>query len=106
MDPWHDYLALPLAPLILVGQVVAFFIRSWWVRLVVSVACVAAIASMLVYVASLDIPADEGANIGEGVLALWLAVSIVLLVAELTREGISVLWRRVRPPSWSATSRV
>jgi hypothetical protein len=51
---------------------------------------------MLVYVASLDVPASEGVNIGEPLLALWLAVSVVLLVVALIREGAGSVWRRFR----------
>jgi hypothetical protein len=82
------------------------FIRPRWVRLVFAVGCTVAIAVMFACVASLDLPADEGANIGAGVLALWLAITIALLVVELVREGVGSAWRRVRRPSESATSGV
>ena len=105
VDPWHDYLALPVAPFLLLAQLVALFIRPRWVRLVFASGCTASIALMLAYVASLETPASDGVNIGEGLLALWLGVSIVLLVVEVAREGIAVLWRHLHPAR-SATSRV
>ena len=92
-DPWHDYLALPIAPFLLLVQLGALFIRPRWVRLVLAVGCTAAIAVMLAYVASLDVPASQGVNIGEALLALWLSVSIVLLVAAFVREGVGFVWR-------------
>jgi hypothetical protein len=104
VDPWHDYLAFPIAPFLLLAQAVALFVPPRWVRLVFTVGCTVAIAVMFAYVASLDIPTNEGANIGAGVLALWLAISIVLLVVELVREGVGSAWRRFRRPSKSATS--
>jgi hypothetical protein len=105
VDPWHDYLALPVAPFLLVTQLVALFVRPRWIRLVFAFGCTAAIALMLAYVASLETPASDGVNIGEGLLALWLGISVVLLVLEVAREAIAVVWRRVHRPR-SATSRV
>jgi hypothetical protein len=105
VDPWHDYLALPVAPFILLAQLIALFIRPRWVRLAFAFGCTAAIALMLAYVASLETPASDGVNIGEPLLALWLGLSIVLLVIEVAREGIAAVWRRLRPAR-SATSRV
>ena len=102
-DPWHDYLALPIAPVVLLAQLVALFIRPRRVRLVVALGCTAVITAMLVYVASLDIPASEGVSIGEPLLALWLGLSVVLLVVELVREGVGSVWRRFRRPSSTAT---
>jgi hypothetical protein len=93
MDPWHDYLAFPVAPLVLVTQVSALFLRPRWVRLVFAGGCTAAIAAMFAYVESLYVPASEGVNIGAGILGLCLFASIALLVVALAREGIALLWR-------------
>jgi hypothetical protein len=93
MDPWHDHLALPVAPLVLLAQVIALFVRPWWVRLLLAFGCTAAIAAMFAYVASLDVSPDEGVNIGAGVLALWFGLSFLLLLAEVGREAIAKLWR-------------
>ena len=60
MDPWHDYLALPVAPLLLLVQVAALFIRRGLIRWSISVACTAVIAVMFAYVASLPLRVDEG----------------------------------------------
>jgi hypothetical protein len=95
-DPWYDYLALPIAPVLLVAQLIALFIRPRWVRLAFGFGSTVAIGLMLAYVASLDDHASEGVNIGEALLALWFGISIVLLVIELVREGISSLWRQAR----------
>jgi hypothetical protein len=106
VDPWHDYLALPIAPFVLIAQATALFIRPRWVRLVFAFGCTAAIAVMLAYVASREIAASDGVNIGQGVLTLWLILSVLLLVVEVAREGIAGLWRRFRRPPRSATSGV
>jgi hypothetical protein len=91
MDPWHDYLAIPIAPLLLVVQLAALFARSRMVRLGLSFACATAIAAMLAYVASLPTRPDEGVNIGAGVLVLWFLVSLLLLALAVVREAVSLL---------------
>ena len=98
MDPWHDYLALPVGPLLLLAQLIAVFIRPRWVRLVFGFGCTTAIALMLGYVSSLETRASEGVDIGEALLAFWLGISIVLLVIEVAREGIAAFWRRFHRP--------
>jgi hypothetical protein len=40
--------------------------------------------------------ADEGDNIGQGVLVLWLLVSFVISLLGLVAESIRVAMRRVR----------
>ena len=95
MDPWHDYLALPIAPLFLFAQLAALFLPRWQLRLAVSVTATLVIWAMLAYVASLD-TTGEGVNIGAGILALWLAVSIWLLVAAVIREAVTAAVRYVR----------
>ena len=44
-----------------------------------------AIAVMFAYVATLDV-ADEGANIGAGLLLIWLAVAVALVIVGIRRE--------------------
>jgi hypothetical protein len=87
-DPWYDYLALPVAPLLLVVQVAALFVRRWELRWAISIGCVAAVTAMFFYVASLPTTASEGVNIGAGVLLLWLLGSILLLIVLIVRELI------------------
>jgi hypothetical protein len=94
VDPWHDYLALPIAPLVLVVQVIALFLPQRSVRWTLAVLCALAILAMLLYVDSLPVEPDEGVNIGAGVLFLWLIVSIALLVIAIVVEGV----RLVRAP--------
>ena len=88
MDPWHDYLALPVAPLVLFVQLVALFLRPPVLRWAVEIVCPLAIAAMFAYVASLPDRPDEGVNIGAGVLLLWLVLSLGLLVVTLVVEAI------------------
>lgn len=88
MDPWYDYLAFPVAPLVLLGQFLALFSRRW--RRVVSAVGTVAVFAMLSLVSVL--PSGEGADIGEGLLLFWLLVDLLLLgVAFLlpkpTRSG-------------------
>jgi hypothetical protein len=87
-EPWYDYLALPVAPFVLSAQVAALFVRRWTVRWVISITCFLAVTAMFFYVASLPTTANEGANIGAGVLLLWLLASIVLLIVLVVRELI------------------
>jgi hypothetical protein len=91
VDPWHDYLALPIAPLVLLVQLGALFIphRVW--RWALALACPGAILVMLFYVASLPERPGEGVNIGAGVLLLWTVVSAVLLVIALAAEVVRLL---------------
>jgi hypothetical protein len=106
VDPWDDYLTLPIAPFVLLTQVVALFLRPRWVRLVFAFGCTLAITVMFAYVVSLDLPASEGVNIGAGVLTRWLLISIALLIVEIARESVGAIWRRFRRARGSAMSRV
>jgi hypothetical protein len=87
-DPWYDFLALPIAPLVLLIQVAALFGRTWVVRWAMSIACVGAVTAMFFYVASLPTTTSEGVNIGAGVLLLWFLGSILLLIVLVVRELI------------------
>ena len=80
MDPWYDFLAFPVAPLIIVLQAVAL---AWPGRrsMTVSAVCFAAVASMFVLVTVLlpfMLP-GEGANIGAGLLLFEMLFSLMLL---------------------------
>ncbi len=86
MDPWYDYLAIPVAPLVLLVQWAAVYVPRRAVRLALSGAATASIAAMLVYVALLPISEEEGANIGVGVMFFWLVVSVLLLRLALARH--------------------
>jgi membrane protease YdiL (CAAX protease family) len=74
-------------------------------RWALSLTATAAIAAMFVYVATLPLSADEGANIGAGVLLLWLLVSIGLLGLALAgRQRDSAQRDSARPGSgWAKT---
>jgi hypothetical protein len=102
MDPWYDYLAIPYAPLVLLVQVAALFVRRGLRRWSISIACTAVIAAMFLYVESLPVRADEGANIGAGVLFLWLIVSVLLLIVGIVRDGVVAAIRRMRFANRSA----
>ncbi|MBA2383095.1 MAG: hypothetical protein H0V68_00310 [Actinobacteria bacterium] len=99
MDPWHDYLAVPVAPLVLVAQVVGLFLpaRAGF-RAVLLFAAPVLIAGMLAYVSTRPVGADEGINIGQGVLVLWLlaslSISLLALVAESMRATAAKRRRR------------
>jgi hypothetical protein len=94
-DPWYDYLAFPIAPLVLVGQVGAMFTRRRALRLAAAVACPMLLTAMFFFVAEKPDPA-EGANIGAGVMLLWLLVSAVLLLVALGRELVGLAVQRAR----------
>ena len=102
VDPWQDYLALPVAPLVLVAQGAAlFFVRSRRLRWGLLAAGTAAVAAMFLYVATLPLAPDEGANIGAGVLFLWLLVSVVLLGAGVLRVHDRPRSATPSPARWS-----
>jgi uncharacterized membrane protein len=91
VDPWHDYLALPIAPLVLLVQAGALFLsrREW--RWALGIACPFAILAMLLSVASLPSKPEEGANIGAGVILLWMVVSVALLVVAVSAEVLRLM---------------
>jgi hypothetical protein len=99
IDPWYDYLAIPIAPLVLVAQLVALFLRRAALRAILVVGAPVLIAGMFVYVSSRPVRADEGVAIGEGVLVLWLLVSLVIALCGVVAEGIRVAAARRKPPS-------
>jgi hypothetical protein len=97
-DPWYDYLAIPIAPLILLLQLASIFFSDRRVRWTVGPACVAALIVMFLYVASIDVAPDEGANIGAGVMLLWILCSVALLAAAVVREVVAAVARRLTRP--------
>ena len=101
MDPWYDYLAFPYAPILLLLQVGALFIRRWVTRWAISLACTAAITAMFLYVDSIPVKYGEGVNLGVVVLLLWLGVSVVLLGVLIVRDVLAaaIRGRRSREPS-------
>jgi hypothetical protein len=96
IEPWYDYLAVPIAPLMLVAQIIALFLRRRGVRALALVGTPVLVAAMLAYVSSRPLRADEGANIGEGVLVLWLVVSVLISVVGLVAEGVRLALTRHR----------
>ena len=86
-EPWYDSLAFPYAPLLLLAQVAALFVPIRPLRWVLLVGSAVAIAAMFVYVATLDV-ADEGANIGAGLLLMWLAVAVALVIVGVRRKPV------------------
>ena len=95
-DPWYDYLALPIAPLVLIVQAISLFLRRRAVRWGVNLACTVAITVMFLYVASLPTDESEGVNIGAGVLLLWFLCSLVLIVVLVFRDLVGFVVGRVR----------
>jgi hypothetical protein len=102
-DPWHDYLALPIAPLVLLVQIGVLFVRPWRLRWGLSVACVAGMTAMFFYVDSLPERPDEGTNIGAGVLLLWLLVSFGLVLVLAARDLLVMAFRVARSRSAKAS---
>jgi hypothetical protein len=94
VDPWYDSLAFPIAPLLLLAQIVALFTRDRRIRLGVGLLATVAITAMLVYVATLDLAPAEGANIGAGVLSLALLVSLALLPLAGIQELVNSIRNR------------
>src|SRR5918999_2382075 len=88
MDPWHDYLALPIAPLVVLVQLIGLFLRPRMLRWAVEIVCPLAIVAMFAYVSSLPDRPGEGVNIGAGVLLLWMVLSLGLLLVTLVVEAI------------------
>jgi hypothetical protein len=64
VDPWYDYLAIPVAPLVLMAQWATLFVPHRTVRVALSGASTASIGAMLVYIVLRPISEDEGA-VGE-----------------------------------------
>jgi cytochrome c biogenesis factor len=95
-DPWYDYLAIPVAPLLLLVQIGVLFIRPALWRWGISLACTAAITGMFFYVDSRPVAPDEGVNIGAGVLIFWLVVSVALLAVGVAREVVAFTVREFR----------
>lgn len=94
-DPWYDYLAFPIAPLVLVVQIGAMFAaRAAW-RLALGVGCPALIAAMTWFLVEIHDPA-EGAPIGFAFMVLWMLASAVIVVAALIRELIGLSRSSVR----------
>ena len=81
MDPWYDFLALPVAPLLIALQALAL---TWPGRrgMIVSVVCCAAVASMFALVTLLLplVTPSHGANIGGGLLLVELIISVALVL--------------------------
>jgi hypothetical protein len=50
---------------------------------------------MFVYVSTLDLDPSEGANIGAGVLLLWLPVSLAMLLVAGIVGAVGVVRRRL-----------
>ena len=85
-DPWYDYLTFPIAPLVLLVQLVAVFLPSRPWRWALGLGCPLAIVAMFLYVVSIPVGPDEGVNIGAAIFVLWLLGSGVLLVFALLVE--------------------
>ena len=93
-DPWYDYLAFPLAPALLGAQFAALFARDRRVRLGTAIGVAVTLIALFLYVASLDLDASEGANIGAGVLLLAVLVSVAMLPFAGIQEVVNAVRRR------------
>ena len=79
-DPWYDYLAIPVAPLVLLIQLVVLGARRS-VRVAVNLIGALAIAATTALVWS--VPTDPGANIGGALLVMMLVPSVLLLLLSV-----------------------
>lgn len=86
VDPWYDYLAIPVAPMILALQAVALGTQNRRLRRLLAVGGTVAIVAMFVVITFL-VPAGPGANIGAGIMLMWLACSLAILCA------VAIRWR-------------
>ena len=64
-------------------------------RLAINVGVFVALIVMFLYVSTLDLDPSEGANIGAGVLLLWLPVSLAMLLVAGLVGAVGVFWRRL-----------
>ena len=83
MDPWYDYLAFPIAPLILLVQLAGLAIPKRSLRRRLAVVLTFAILAMFAFVILIPLAPEEGANIGAGFMFFWLLGSLALLRAAL-----------------------
>ena len=97
-EPWSDYLAIPIAPLILLLQLASIFLSNRTLRWAIGFGCTATLTAMFLYVASIDLAPEEGANIGAGVMLLWILCSIGLLAATGIGEALKAVGRRLARP--------
>jgi len=96
VDPWYDYLAFPVAPIVLIAQIAALFLRPAWIRIGLSVAATVSIYAMAEYIWSRPDRPGEGVNIGAAVFVAWLLASIGLLGIALAREVACFALRSLR----------
>jgi hypothetical protein len=96
MDPWYDYLAFPVAPIVLLVQIAALFLRPAWLRITLTVAGTVAIAAIAAYVSSLPDRPGERVNIGAAILILRLLASLGLLGVAAVREVAPLVLRGLR----------
>jgi hypothetical protein len=96
VDPWFDYLAFPVAPIVLIAQIAALFLRPAWIRIGLSVAATVSIYAMAEYIWSRPDRPGEGVNIGAAVFVAWLLASIGLLGIALAREVACFALRSLR----------
>ena len=64
-------------------------------RLAINVGVFVALIVMFLYVLTLGLDPSEGANIGAGVLLLWLLVSLAMLLVAGLAGAVGVFWRRL-----------
>ena len=88
MDPWYDYLALPVAPLVLAVQGCALALPDRRRGIAVSAAGTLAIAAMFAFAAFGTGVPDHGPNIGAGVLLIELVGSLGLLAAQVASAAL------------------
>ena len=79
-DPWHNFLAIPIAPVVLMCQLAAMFLPFPTSRRVMVIGASAVMTAMTLIVLAV---ADGTANIGAGLIVPQWALSLMLSVLEL-----------------------
>ena len=88
-DSWYDFLAIPIAPLVLMSQIGAMCLPFPTSRRVIVSGASALMIAMTIIVFAVP---SEGANIGAGLIVPQLCVSLALTAVELATG------RSDRPP--------
>lgn len=94
-EPWYDYLAFPLAPIVVLVQAGALFLRQQRLRVSAAAACFGAVMLMTAYLANRPTEYDDGVDLGF-IIVLWYVLSMVLLGVAAIREIVVFVARRRR----------
>jgi hypothetical protein len=94
IDPWYDFLAIPVAPVIIAAQGLAFTFPRPRVAAIVGVIGFLAILAMFVYMLTGVDTSSGDPSIGAGVLLIEAIGAAALMIAAILRYSS----RRRTPP--------